>query len=259
LSVTLLGRDPSRLAPERRWSGRCLESEGPPCRGSWRELAVAGQHGRASGRPGWHGRCGRWPRSPPPGPGRRPRRQAGPGRGGAGQPPAPPPGGVAAAGPGPAPERERSGLGVCELWAGGPPRCVASRPLCGPVPSRHRRDRPGLSQLCPAAHAHRVASLAPLALVGPSDRGRPGRQPAGDHPCTPTLRPVLPGDREPVRPNRPRRRAAGQLPADLRRHQSGRGRRRGVAGGAAGPARRGRHRPAPRGRAPSGWRPCRRG
>src|SRR6266540_4162585 len=100
--------------------------------------------------------------------------ERGHGRGGAGQPPAPPPGGMVAAGPGPVADRERGGLGVRRLWAAGPSRRPAGRPLRGPVPSRHRRHGPGLPRLRPAAHAHRVAALAALALVGQGHRGLGG-------------------------------------------------------------------------------------
>ena len=115
------------------------------------------------------------------------------------------------------------------------PRCAAGCPLCGPGFPRHRRHGPGLARLCPAAHAHGVATLAPLALVGPDDRGRTGRQPAGYDAGVPT--PARSDDRGSVWAHF-RRDAAGRLPTGLRRRQPRRGGWLRVAGDALSPCPR---------------------
>ena len=97
--------------------------------------------------------------------------ERGHGRGGGGQPPAPPPGGLAAARPragatlaaSPAPIRATGwwrGRGRCRppaTWPGSPTASLVA--IC-------------LRRLRPAAHPHRDAALAPVALVGQGRRGR---------------------------------------------------------------------------------------
>src|SRR5829696_1818964 len=60
----------------------------------------------------------------------------------------------------------------------------------------------------PATHAHRVAALAPLALVGQGHGGRAGRLPGGDAAATPLVELGLPDARQPAGAPCPRRRPA---------------------------------------------------
>jgi translation initiation factor IF-2 len=159
-------------------------------------------------------------------------------RGGAGRPPAPPPGGLAAAGPGPVADGHGGGRAVPHLGAAGPSRLPAGGPVGGPVLPGHRVHRAHPDRLPAAADTHRVAALAPLALVGPGHGGRAGGPPAGGDGGRWAAGPVLPGDRRPLRPPRPRRGPAGRQPGRPGRHHPGRGRGRRLAGGTLPPCPR---------------------
>ena len=151
--------------------------------------------------------------------------ELGHGRGGAGRPPARAPGGLAAPRPGAVADRPRPHLRLHPLRAGGPAGVAAGRRLPGRSQQRSGGDVDRLRRVRAAAHPHRVAAVAPLALVGP-DRGRRGRAvAAGVDPRPGPPAPGVPGRRQPAG------RAGAVRP--LERDPGGRLRR------AAGTARRG--------------------
>ena len=170
-----------------------------------------------------------------PGPG-----ELGHGRGGRGRPPPGPPGGLAAAGHRPVAHRHRRDRPVLRVRAAGPPGRAARRPLRRAVPAGDRVHGPDPDRLRPAADAHRVAALAPLALAGQGDGGHAGRPGAGGDPGRRAGGPALPGPRRPLRPPRPRRGPAGRQPDGPGGHRPGPGGRGRVPGGAVPPRPRGR-------------------
>src|SRR6266545_4027180 len=160
-------------------------------------------------------------------------------RRGARRPPAPPPGGLAAARLRPVPRRHRGRCTVSDLGAAGPSRDAARCPLRGPVLPRHRVHDADPARLRPAAYPHRVAALAPLALVGQGHGRRTGRVARGGDAGALVVGPLRPGGRRPVRLPRPRRGPAGRQPDGPGGHQPRRTGRRRLAGGALPPRPRG--------------------
>src|SRR5512132_565875 len=238
-SVTLSGRRPARMAgdPRRRsgrwrcrWCVACGNSDGAdPGRPTSPAALVARRAGLGPVGPGrrWPGR-GRLagPAAAPDRPARaaRPDPQGSPpgarvGQrghrwGGAGRPPAPPPGGLAAAGPGPDGVRERARLWVHQLRRR-PPRRRASRRPGRRVHAHHPRHGEHLARLCPAAHPHRDAAVAPLALVGQGHGGHAGRLGGGRAAGGQARWPARPAGRQPAGPACVRRGPAGCLPGPM--------------------------------------------
>ena len=91
----------------------------------------------------------------------------------------------------------------------------ARGPLRRAVPAGDHVHGPDPDRLRPAADAHRVAALAPLALAGQGDGGHAGRPGAGGDPGRRAGGPALPGPGRPLRPPWPRRGPGGGQPDGL--------------------------------------------